>query len=183
MPSASQIYDPSMKKWSSVASTTVYTGKSASLGNGKVLVLGGTITQAPNAQLFDETSGWVSAPTPTVARYPTDDALFALATGDALVAGGVPVTGCASTNEAEVFKYCPPFVFTPASLPAASVTVAYSQSLGASGTTGAVTYAITSGLLPTGLTLASDGTLSGTPPAAGTFSLTVKATDADACTG
>src|SRR5260370_6835849 len=129
MPSASQIYDPSMKKWSSVASTTVYAGQSGSLGHGKVLVLGGTIPKAPNAQLFDETSGWVSAPTPTVARYPTDDALFALATGDALVAGGVPITGCASTNEAEAFKYSPPFVFTPASLPVPTVTSPYSQTL------------------------------------------------------
>jgi hypothetical protein len=39
-PTASQLYDPSMKQWSSIASTSVYAPKSASLGNGQVLVLG-----------------------------------------------------------------------------------------------------------------------------------------------
>jgi hypothetical protein len=39
------------------------------------------------------------------------------------------------------------------------------------------TFAVTSGALPDGLTLASDGTLSGTPSAANSFSFTVTATD------
>jgi len=39
------------------------------------------------------------------------------------------------------------------------------------------TWAITSGALPAGLTLASDGTLSGTPTSLGAFAFTVRATD------
>jgi hypothetical protein len=183
MPSASQIYDPSMKQWSSIPSTSVYTQKAASLGNGQVLVLGAISgsNATPNAQRYDEISGWLSATTPAVARYPTDDSLTALVTGDALVAGGVPFGSC-STTDAEVYKFCPPYTVTPASLPAASAAVAYSQSLGSSGATGAVSYTITAGSLPTGLTLASDGTLSGTPSVGGTFPFTVKATDANGCT-
>jgi hypothetical protein len=184
-PSASQIYDPSMKQWSSIASTTVYTPKSASLGNGQVLVLGSISSSnaTANAQRYNEASGWIAETTPTVARYPTGDSLTALSTGDVLVAGGIPLSGCATTNDAEVYKFCPPFTVTPASLPAANAAAPYSQSLGSSGATGAVTYAVTSGSLPNGLTLSSDGTLSGTPSVGGNFSFTVKATDANACTG
>ncbi len=40
------------------------------------------------------------------------------------------------------------------------------------------TWMLASGALPSGLTLASDGTITGTPSAAGTFAFTVKATDA-----
>ncbi len=47
----------------------------------------------------------------------------------------------------------------------------------ASGGTGLVTWAVTSGALPGGLKLTPDGTLSGTPSVAGTFSFTVTATD------
>jgi len=54
----------------------------------------------------------------------------------------------------------------------------YSTKLTTTGGSGASTFALDSGALPTGLTLASDGTLSGTPTAAGTFVFNIKATDA-----
>ncbi|MCA9556180.1 MAG: protein kinase, partial [Myxococcales bacterium] len=44
-------------------------------------------------------------------------------------------------------------------------------------TTGTVTFALVEGDLPTGLTLASDGGISGTPSSSGTFSFTVIARD------
>ncbi|CAN0409753.1 unnamed protein product, partial [Phaeothamnion confervicola] len=65
----------------------------------------------------------------------------------------------------------------PSSLPNATVSIAYSQSLSASGATGAVTFTRTAGTLPTGLSLSSGGVISGTPTAAGSFSFTVQATD------
>jgi uncharacterized delta-60 repeat protein len=56
----------------------------------------------------------------------------------------------------------------------------YSQTIAASGGTGAKTFAKTSGTLPTGLTLSSAGVLSGTPTAAGSFTFTITVTDATA---
>jgi hypothetical protein len=62
--------------------------------------------------------------------------------------------------------------------PAGVVTNPYAGfSFSASGGSPPFTWAITSGALPGGLTLASDGTLSGTPTAVGPFAFTVTATD------
>jgi hypothetical protein len=67
---------------------------------------------------------------------------------------------------------------TTVSLPAGDVGVAYSQTLTASGGTSPYTWLILSGSLPTGLSLnSSNGTISGTPTKAGTYSFTVKLTD------
>ena len=71
----------------------------------------------------------------------------------------------------------PVLTITPATLPSGIVGVAYSQTVGASGGIAPYSFAVTAGALPTGLTLASDGTLSGTPSAQGTFTFTVTATD------
>jgi len=72
----------------------------------------------------------------------------------------------------------PTIVYAPANPPSGTVGVAYSQSLAsASGGASPYTYTIASGALPAGLTLATNGTLSGTATAAGTFTYAVKATD------
>lgn len=69
--------------------------------------------------------------------------------------------------------------FTPRALPGAFVGVAYTASLSAmaSGGTTPYTWAVTSGTLPTGLTLSPTGTLSGTPTATGNFTFSVTVTD------
>jgi hypothetical protein len=67
---------------------------------------------------------------------------------------------------------------TTASLPAGDVSVAYSQTLAESGGTSPFTWSLSSGSLPTGLTISAAGVISGTPSATGTFSFTVKVTDA-----
>jgi hypothetical protein len=77
----------------------------------------------------------------------------------------------------------PTIAYTPANPPNGTVGVAYSQSLtGASGGTGPYTYALASGSLPAGLSLASNGTLSGTPTAVGSASFSVRATDSSSAT-
>ena len=69
-----------------------------------------------------------------------------------------------------------PPVITTTTLQGGKVGEAYSQALAATGTT-PITWALGSGSsLPAGLTL-SDGTISGTPTTAGTFTFTVKATN------
>ena len=71
---------------------------------------------------------------------------------------------------------CNALTFTPASpLPGGTVGVSYSQTISALGGTAPYTYTLTSGTLPQGLTLASNGTLSGTPIASGTANFTVTA--------
>ena len=79
----------------------------------------------------------------------------------------------------------PAFTLSPTSLPSATVYIAYSQTVTTSGGISAYTYSET-GALPTGITLSSGGTLSGTISAAGqsgSYPITVTATDADTFTG
>ncbi|WP_294990045.1 putative Ig domain-containing protein [uncultured Stenotrophomonas sp.] len=78
----------------------------------------------------------------------------------------------------------PALTYAPANPTAATVGTAYSASLAsAGGGTAPYTYAIASGSLPAGVTLASNGSLAGTPTAGGTFNFTVAATDSSGGSG
>ena len=78
---------------------------------------------------------------------------------------------------------CPTITLTPASLPAGTLGTAYNQTLAAS-PAGSYTFAVTTGSLPTGLSLnPATGTITGTPTAAGTSNFTITATNASNCTG
>lgn len=72
---------------------------------------------------------------------------------------------------------------SPTSLPSAQRGSAYSQNLSASGGTAPYTYAVTAGALPAGISLSSNGSLSGTPTASGSFNFTVTATDSSTGSG
>jgi hypothetical protein len=86
-----------------------------------------------------------------------------------------PTTGTAGSQK---YTLAVRLGITPTTLPAASAGDSYSQTLTASGGTAPYHFTITSGSLPSGLTLnATSGALSGTPLASGTFRFTVKATD------
>ena len=71
----------------------------------------------------------------------------------------------------------PTIVLEPDSLPDGNVGENYAQAVSASGGNAPYTFAVTSGALPAGLLLDSDGSLHGTPTQAGTFPLTITATD------
>ncbi len=72
----------------------------------------------------------------------------------------------------------------PATLPDWTVNKSgYSQTITNTGGTGASTFGVSAGALPTGLTLSTAGLLSGTPTVAGTFNFTVTATDSVGATG
>ena len=68
---------------------------------------------------------------------------------------------------------------TPPLPTAWEVGVPFSAKLTPSGGSGTFTFALGSGTLPTGLVLGPDGTVSGTPRAAGVFRATVKLSDSE----
>src|SRR6516165_2131989 len=70
----------------------------------------------------------------------------------------------------------PPLSISPDSLPGGSVGVAYRQAFTASGGPPPYTYSY-DGALPPGLSLSTDGVISGTPAVAGSSSFTVTVTD------
>lgn len=96
-------------------------------------------------------------------------------------AGNVSVQS--NTNTFTV-SLAPTIVVNPATVPGATVGVAYSQTFTGSGSTGAYSFSLSSGTLPTGLSLnTTSGALTGTPTAAGVFNFSIKATDASTAPG
>ncbi|HKW64412.1 MAG TPA: putative Ig domain-containing protein [Candidatus Acidoferrum sp.] len=83
------------------------------------------------------------------------------------------------TTQVLTIRVGSPLVIGTTTLPAATISVPYSASLNATGGFGNVTWSLTSGVLPTGLSLSSaGGVISGTTSATGgTFTFTVQATD------
>ena len=78
---------------------------------------------------------------------------------------------------------CPTFTVSPNTIAGGAAGTAYSQSLSQTGALGAPNFAVTAGALPPGLTLAANGTISGTPTATGTFNFTVTVSDNSGCSG
>jgi hypothetical protein len=117
--------------------------------------------------------------------------------GDGLISGTPTTEGAysfriqASLNGASHFQTYSlnvrkPLVATPAKPLATApsptlweVGLPFSAKLTPSGGSGTYTIALGTGSLPTGLTLGPDGTISGTPSAAGVFSATVRFTDTE----
>lgn len=131
----------------------------------------------PNASVLSFSAGQTRA----------NNALVALATN---ASGTVAITN-ASTGNADfvidVVGYftssCPAtLTVTNPSTTTATVGTAFSQTFTQTGGVGTTTFSTTSPL-PGGMTLATNGTLSGTPTQTGSFPIVVTARDADDCTG
>ena len=80
-----------------------------------------------------------------------------------------------------LLRVCPATYIAPAVLPDPLLGAAYQQTLTVRGSGGSQTFAITTGALPPGLALATGGNLTGTPAAAGAYSFTITATEANSC--
>jgi uncharacterized repeat protein (TIGR01451 family) len=97
----------------------------------------------------------------------------------------VVVTGfggaCLSTMPVTLVVACPAITLSPATLPNATVNAAYPQTISASPAGGNYSFSVTSGLLPAGLTLNSNGSFSGAPTQSGTFNFRVTATGFGGC--
>ncbi len=70
-----------------------------------------------------------------------------------------------------------PYINVPPQLADATVALSYSQAITSLRGTGLVTYAFVSGSFPTGLTLNSNGVLSGIPSTSGIHTVVIRATD------
>ena len=105
--------------------------------------------------------------------------------------GSFPITitatdsnGCAGSRGYTLVIVCQTITVNPGTLPNGTVGVFYSQTLTQTGGIGTITWSVTAGSLPPGLTLNSTtGLLSGTPTTMGTFNFTATATDGNSCAG
>ena len=115
-----------------------------------------------------------------------------IAGGSAVTIRGTDANGCFATLALTIVTAaappppvgCPVITLAPATLPSGTVGVAYSQTLTGSGGTAPYSFGVTAGALPAGLTLTSAGLLgllSGTSTTTGTSTITIRATDANAC--
>jgi hypothetical protein len=78
---------------------------------------------------------------------------------------------------------CGAITVSPQNLANGFVGAAYGQALSATGGTAPYSFAVSTGSLPNGLALNSEGALSGTPTATGISIFTIQSTDANGCTG
>ena len=98
-----------------------------------------------------------------------------------VTAMGFSPFACTGSQTYTVTIGCPTVSLTPATLPNGTAGVAYSQTIGATPPGGNYTFALTSGTLPAGITLASNGTLSGSSTQTGTFNFRVTGTGFGVC--
>ncbi|MBL8111495.1 MAG: putative Ig domain-containing protein, partial [Acidobacteria bacterium] len=91
--------------------------------------------------------------------------------------------GCTGTQAVLLTVNCPSLVVTPVSVPGAVAGQAFGPvAFAVQGAVGTPTFT-TSSRLPAGVTLSTDGALSGTPTEVGTFPIEVAVRDANGCPG
>jgi hypothetical protein len=96
---------------------------------------------------------------------------------------GTDAYGCAGSQSYALAIDCPAVTLAPLSLPSVTVNSAYAQTLTATPAGGNYSFAVTSGFLPAGLTLNSNGSFSGAPVQSGTFTFRITATGFGGCAG
>ena len=136
----------------------------------------GTVTYSTSSTLpagitLDSSTGVLSG-------TPTEDGSFPI------VVVATDSNGCTGTSATYNLNIvCQVITVNNPANAAGVVDAAFSETFTNTGAIGAVTYTLASGTLPSGLTLAANGVLSGTPGEPGSFPITVTVTDANGCTG
>ncbi len=82
-----------------------------------------------------------------------------------------------ATPDIGAYEFASVLTIAPATLSNATLNAAYTQALTQTGIAGTLTWSVSAGALPTGMTLSAAGSLSGTPLMAGTFNFTAQVTD------
>jgi hypothetical protein len=116
---------------------------------------------------------------PGVGFVSTTGALSGAPTAEGSFTFGVTVTDSlqnTATSSATI-RVLPPLSVNAATLPGGVVGTAYGSSVGATGGQAPYSFSVVDGSLPPGVTLGADGSLTGTPTAAGGFGFTVQAAD------
>lgn len=118
----------------------------------------------------------IGSSTGTISGTPTASGNYAFTLQ--VTDSGTPTALTASGQFSISIAAAPPIVFSTTSLANGVIGTAYSATIAATGGAGTLTYKVTTGSLPTGLSLSSAGAITGTPTATGKASFTVTASDA-----
>ena len=157
---------------SSLPAGTVGTAYSATLaGSGGITPYTWTISAGTlPAGLSLSTAGVLSG-TPTAAGVGTSSLTFKLTDSGKATALTATQQLSLTINPGSAI------VFSTTSLADGFYNVTYSATVTATGGVGTLTYSISGGSLPTGLSISTGGVISGTPTVPGTFPFTIKASD------
>lgn len=155
-----------------INTTTLFSATVSEAYSQRVLVTGGTAPYSfgvvsgtlPTGLTLDSSTGAISGTPSGTGSY-----TFNIRVTDSTVA---------FSERTFTIYLTPTLAISTASLPRGSNGVAYSQTIAATGGKTGYSYSVTSGILPAGLSLAGNGTLSGTPSATGTSIVTIIASDA-----
>jgi uncharacterized protein YhjY with autotransporter beta-barrel domain len=160
-----------------IAPVTLPAGQVGQAYSGTLTASGGTAPYTFNVSAGALPPGLSMSSAGVLSGQPTTAGTFnvTIAATDSSTGAGAAFT---AQRAYSITISAPTITVTPATLPALTVGAAYSQTIAASGGTAPYTFAVTAGSLPAGITLATNGTLSGTATAAGSFSVTLRATDA-----
>jgi hypothetical protein len=91
------------------------------------------------------------------------------------------INNCTGQQAYTLIIDCQPISIDQLTIPGGTVNAAYAQTLTQTGGIGTGSYAVSAGALPTGITLAADGTISGTPTVSGSYNFDVTFTDDNGC--
>ncbi len=111
----------------------------------------------------------------TRTRTVTTSGVYSVSVSDA--------NGCVSATNTTVTSTTAMVTVTNPTVNMVNINQTFSQMFTASGGATPHSFSLTTGTLPTGLSLAASGVLSGTPTQTGQFTITVRATDANGCVG
>src|SRR3977135_4003264 len=159
---------------------TLSTGATQALDQGQSVTI--TATVANDSTGKGVTWSLASGPGAIASQTTTSVAYSANGASGTAVITATSVTDITKIFTVTITVTAPPAI-TTTTLPAGLEGTMYSQVIAKTGGAGTVTFSISAGALPTGLTLSGAGTISGTPTGPnGTVNFTVKATDSSTMT-